>query len=125
MIKDNKDSAVEFITLLIEGQIDEAYDSYVDMKKGKHHNLYFSRGFQALKDAMKADYEQVPDKKLTIMNIIGDNDLVAIHSKLVMGNGGKEISVVHILRFEEGKVVEMWDVGQEVPDDMPNEDGAF
>jgi predicted SnoaL-like aldol condensation-catalyzing enzyme len=35
------------------------------------------------------------------------------------------MAVVHILRFEGGKIVEMWDVGQEIPKDSPNALGVF
>lgn len=34
-------------------------------------------------------------------------------------------AVVHIFSFHEGKIVEMWDVGQPVPEDSPNENGMF
>jgi predicted SnoaL-like aldol condensation-catalyzing enzyme len=36
-----------------------------------------------------------------------------------------DIAVVHILRFEQGKIVEMWDVSQQVPKDSPNKLGMF
>jgi hypothetical protein len=32
---------------------------------------------------------------------------------------------VHILRFERGRIVEMWDLGQEIPEDSPNALGMF
>jgi hypothetical protein len=33
--------------------------------------------------------------------------------------------VVHLFRFQGDKVVEMWDLGQAVPADSPNQDGIF
>jgi predicted SnoaL-like aldol condensation-catalyzing enzyme len=35
------------------------------------------------------------------------------------------MTVVHIFRFQNGKIIEMWDVGQEIPHDSPNVDGAI
>jgi len=32
---------------------------------------------------------------------------------------------VRPFRFEGGKVVELWDIGQLLPNDSPNADGAF
>jgi predicted SnoaL-like aldol condensation-catalyzing enzyme len=32
---------------------------------------------------------------------------------------------MHILRLKDNKIVEMWDFAQEVPKDMPNENGMF
>ncbi|MEK6867993.1 MAG: hypothetical protein AABX98_04170 [Nanoarchaeota archaeon] len=35
------------------------------------------------------------------------------------------VGVLHIFRFSHGKVVEMWDLGQEVPEYSPNTNGMF
>jgi len=35
------------------------------------------------------------------------------------------VRVVHILRFEGDRIVELWDIGQEIPQDSPNEHGMF
>jgi predicted SnoaL-like aldol condensation-catalyzing enzyme len=32
---------------------------------------------------------------------------------------------VHIFRFRGDKIVELWDLGQEVPESSPNENGMF
>jgi predicted SnoaL-like aldol condensation-catalyzing enzyme len=32
---------------------------------------------------------------------------------------------VHIFRFEQGRIVELWDLGQEVPESSPNQYGMF
>ena len=36
-----------------------------------------------------------------------------------------EIAVVHMFRFAGDRVAELWDVGAELPQDSPNENGAF
>lgn len=36
-----------------------------------------------------------------------------------------EIAVVHLFKFKDGKVVELWDLGQVIAPDSPNENGAF
>jgi len=36
-----------------------------------------------------------------------------------------EIAAVHIVRFDGDRIVEMWDVGQQVPAESPNENGMF
>jgi len=57
--------------------------------------------------------------------VLGDGDIVAVHSQLVIKPGDPGMTVVHIFRFESGKVVEMWDIGQQLPVESPNIDGAF
>jgi predicted SnoaL-like aldol condensation-catalyzing enzyme len=33
--------------------------------------------------------------------------------------------VVHLFRFENGRIVELWDIGTPVMDEGPNENGMF
>lgn len=118
----NKEIAVKFLQLVVAGNIDEAYEKFVDMN-GIHHNVYFPAGFGSLKEAMKENHKRFPNKTIEIKNIITENNLVAAHSKIVLGE--QEISVVHIFRFENGKIIELWDVGQEIPKENQNKDRAF
>ena len=41
------------------------------------------------------------------------------------GEGQAEYAVVHILRFEAGWIVELWDLVQEIAKDSPNAAGMF
>jgi len=119
-----KDQAVEFLEMVISGHIDEAYTKFVDMQ-GKHHNVYFQAGFPLLKQAMIENHTQFPVKKFTVKNVLEDGDLVAVHSRIVLKPDESEMTTVHIFRFTGGKITEMWDIGQEIPPDSPNQDGPF
>ena len=119
-----KESAVQFLQLVVSGHVDEAYQRFVDMH-GKHHNPYFPAGLPSLKKAMSDDNVQSPTKKLTVKNVLGDGNLVAVHSHLVMRTGEKGMIVVHLFRFDGNKIAEFWDCGQQIPADSPNKDGAF
>jgi predicted SnoaL-like aldol condensation-catalyzing enzyme len=120
----NKETAVKFLKSVVAGEIDKAYNEYVDLK-GKHHNTYFQAGFPVLKEGMKENHNQYPNKKLVIKNILEDGDLVATHSHLSFKEGEPGMIVVHLFRFKDGKIVEMWDCGQPIQADSPNTDGAF
>jgi predicted SnoaL-like aldol condensation-catalyzing enzyme len=119
-----KQAAVQFLRLVVAGQIDEAYQKYVDMN-GRHHNCYFPAGLPALKKAMLENHKEFPVKQFTVKNVIGDGTMVAVHSHLVPTEGEKGMVTVHIFRFDGDKVVELWDCGQQIPAEMPNKDGAF
>jgi predicted SnoaL-like aldol condensation-catalyzing enzyme len=123
-IQAHKEQAVDFLQLVVAGNIDEAYENYVNMH-GRHHNVYFSGEFSSLKRGMMEDQAQYPNKRLMVKNVLGDGDLVAIHSNLIFKAGEPGMATVHIFRFEEGKIVEMWDIGQAIPIDSPNRMGAF
>jgi predicted SnoaL-like aldol condensation-catalyzing enzyme len=119
-----KQTAVEFLQLVVAGRIDEAYQKHVDMN-GKHHNPYFPAGFQALKKAMQENHAQFPTKQHTVRNVLGDGELVAVHGHLVLTPKEKEMAVVHLFRFRGDQIVELWDCGQPLPPDSPNADGTF
>jgi len=119
-----KEIAIKFLELVVAGQFDEAYRKYVDIQ-GKHHNPFFAAGFPALKQAMMENHAQFPDKKLIVRNVLGDGDLVAVHSHLVLQPGTAEMITVHLFRFQGNAIVEFWDCGQSLPRDSPNVDGAF
>mgnify|MGYP001559091538 CR=1 FL=1 len=110
--------------LVVAGKIDEAYRKYVDIH-GKHHNPFFPAGFPALQKAMIENHVQFPSKQLTVKNVLSDGGLVAVHSHIVLRPGEDGIIVVHLFRFKNEKIVEMWDCGQPVPANSPNKDGAF
>lgn len=119
-----KQAAVEFLQLGTAGRVDEAYQKYVDMQ-GKHHNPFFATGFAALKKGMIDNHNQFPNKQLTVKHILGDGDLVAVHSHVVLSPGEKGVATLHLFRFRENKIIELWDFGQPVPADSPNQDGIF
>ncbi|MDE1834030.1 MAG: nuclear transport factor 2 family protein, partial [Candidatus Micrarchaeota archaeon] len=80
---DVKQSAVQFLKLIVDGRIDDAYQKYADMD-GKHHNIFTPAGFRALKNAMKENDIRFPGKRLVIKDVLVDGDLVAVHSNLIL-----------------------------------------
>ena len=58
---DRKQAAVRFLELVVAGQIETAYQKYVD-SGGRHHNPFFPAGFPALQKAMIENHVQFPSK---------------------------------------------------------------
>ncbi len=50
---------------------------------------------------------------------------MAVFSHVRQKAGDRGVAVVHIFRFEAGRIVELWDVGQPVPEETVNENGMF
>ena len=120
----NKDSAVEFLNMCATGNVRNAYERHVDARF-KHHNAYFKSDRASLLEAMEKSASAEPNKSFQVMQAIASGDTVAVFSHLQRAQGDASYAVVHILKFESGKIIEMWDVGQEVPKDSPNELGMF
>ena len=123
-IEHHKQAAVEFLQLVVSGKIEEAYQKYVDFG-GKHHNPYFPAGFPALQKAMMENEVQSPNKQLIVKHVLGEDDLVIVHSHLILNTDEAGMIVAHLFRFQGDKIVEMWDIGQQIPTNSPNKDGAF
>ncbi|MBD0328118.1 MAG: nuclear transport factor 2 family protein [Pyrinomonadaceae bacterium] len=120
--QNNTKAAVKFLELIAARKIDEAFETYVDMS-GTHHNPFYPAGFPSLQRGMKENDAQIPEKKLIVKNVLGDGDMVAVHFHLILKP--YEMAVVHLFRFKENKIVELWDCGMAIPDDSPNKDGVF
>ena len=122
--ENRKQIAQKFLQMVVAGNIEEAYRKYLDMK-GKHHNFYFPAGFLALQKAMIENHDQFPNKQLLVKNVLEDGDLVAVHSRLILNETENDMAVLHLFRFQDNRIVEMWDIGNTIPGDCPNTDGAF
>lgn len=120
----NSEVAVEFLTMAAAGDVREAYARHV-ADSFTHHNAYFPGDRQSLLEAMEQSAASEPNKSFTVKRVVDGGDSIAVLSHLVRAEAGQEYAVVHILRFERGKIVEMWDLGQEIPGDSPNELGMF
>jgi len=117
--------AVAFLRLASTGDVRRAYEQYVS-SAFRHHNAYFAGDAASLAAGMEQNAAENPNKAFQVQRTIAEGDLVAIHSRLQLKPGAPEIAVVHIFRFDdEGRIVELWDVGQPVPAQSPNEYGMF
>lgn len=123
-MKPHKDQAVDFLQLIVSGKIDEAYKKYVS-PYFRHHNPYFPGDADSLKQAMEENDGMSPNKTLEVKQTIEEGENVMVYSHIKQKVGDLGAAVVHIFRFHEGKIVEMWDVSQPVPEDSPNENGMF
>ncbi|MBI2611671.1 nuclear transport factor 2 family protein [Candidatus Gottesmanbacteria bacterium] len=119
-----KEIAISFLNLIISGKIREAYEKYVS-PVFRHHNPYFKGDRESLLIGMEEAEEQFPDKVFEIQRALEDENLVAVHSKLRLKPDMPEMATVHIVLFEGDRIVEMWDIGQESPKEILNENGMF
>jgi predicted SnoaL-like aldol condensation-catalyzing enzyme len=124
MVEKNKDAAVNFLTLASSGAVREAYSNFVGTGF-KHHNPFFEGTAAALSAGMEQNAQKNPDKIFEIKRVIGEGDFVAVHSHVRQKPEDLGAVVVYIFRFENGRIVELWDVGHPVPTESPNQCGMF
>ena len=119
-----KEIALDFLRLCSEGNSRDAFDKYAG-PDFRHHNAYFKGDAQTLWTAMEENARQMPDKTFEVKHALQDEDLVAVHSHMRPRPDDRGLAVVHLFRFEDGRITEMWDMGQPVPAESPNENGMF
>jgi predicted SnoaL-like aldol condensation-catalyzing enzyme len=119
-----KDAGVAFLQMTASGQVEQAFARFAG-PRFRHHNPYFAGDAAAIKAGMLANAARFPDMLFEVQRAIAEGPLVVVHSRARMQAGAPDIAIVHILRFEDGLIAEMWDIGQVQPDPMPNQHGMF
>lgn len=72
--------------------------------------IAFVRGFTTAFPALHFDFRR----------FVAEGDLVVVHSHLVRQPGDRGLAVMDIFRIENGRIVEHWDVLQEIPESAAN-----
>ncbi|MFT4415481.1 nuclear transport factor 2 family protein [Fredinandcohnia humi] len=119
-----KEKAVSFLQMVATGKVREAYQSYIG-PSFRHHNPYFRGDANSLMLAMEENAIKNPQKILEVKLAIQEGNTVAVHSHVRQNPDDLGGAVVHIFRFQDDKIVELWDIGQPIPEDSPNENGIF
>ena len=122
--KTNKEIAIEFLSLCASGNVQMAFERHTG-PHFKHHNPHFKSDRDSLIKAMQESDKDEPNKAFNVNQAIADGDTVAVFSELLRAEADIAYAVVHIAKFENGKIIELWDVVQEVPKDSANELGMF
>lgn len=120
----NTTNAVSFLQLASSGKVREAFEKYIG-NGFRHHNPFFEGSAGALQAGMEENARQSPDKVFTILRTVSEGDFVVTHSHVQQNPDQRGAVVVHIFRFENGHIVELWDVGQPIPESSPNQNGMF
>ena len=124
MTDTNTIAAVSFLKLASSGKVNEAYSKYIGVGFC-HHNPFFEGSAEALQTGMEENAKQSPNKVFTILRTVSEGDFVVTHSHIQQNPEQRGAVVVHIFRFENGKIVELWDVGQPIPESSANQNGMF
>lgn len=121
----HKEAATSFLKMAGLGNERAAFDKFA-APNFIHHNQYFKGDRQSLIVAMEQAGKASPNKTIDIKHIYEDGNTVITHSLVTRQNPAESsIAVMHIFRFENDRVVELWDLGQAIIKDSPNEHGLF
>lgn len=120
-----KQVVTKFMTeFYVDKKVREAFETWVDPGYIQH-NPMAETGRDAAVNFLEPFFAKNPDISYSIKRIIADGNLVAVHSQGKFAPEDRGIAVVDILRVQGCKVMEHWDVVQQIPEKAANTNGMF
>lgn len=120
----NKKNVVEFYEKAINQKDFEAASKYLGSRYTQH-NPTAPDGPEGLKGFLAFLKGKFPQSRSEIKRVFADGDYVILHVHAVREPGTRGRAIVDIFKLENGKIVEHWDVAQDVPEKAANNNGMF
>jgi len=122
MSETNKDIAVAFYEAVIEGRVEDAFRLYAGAPPTyRQHNPLIEDGMEGLRKVAA----WLTNARCEIKRVFADGDYVILHVHNVPTPGSRGNAIIDIFRLENGKIVEHWDVRQEIPEQAANSNTMF
>ena len=102
--------------------------SVIDSMTGEtytQHSPGFADGKKAFRDGITGFLKEFPESSAEIKHIGADGDLVFIHNHIKLNPKDRGQAAVDIFRVRDGKIVEHWDVIQDIPEKAENPNTMF
>ena len=123
--QDAKRLVLEFFDLaFVQREAAEAAERYMG-EVYIQHNPMAPDGPQPFVEFIGQFQAQAPQMTFDIKRVIAEGDLVVLHYHLKMTPDDLGRAVVDIFRVENGRIVEHWDVLQDVPAEAANGNTMF
>jgi predicted SnoaL-like aldol condensation-catalyzing enzyme len=127
---ERKNVVLEYFKLVVAGKFREGFRLFTP--DCKPHNPFVAGSMNILIDAMVAANNEgsaeYPEAEFAVKYLLAEGDFLVAHTQLLSNksnpNKGR-LRPVHLFRFKGAKIVECWNVTQQVTPNMPNASGAF
>jgi predicted SnoaL-like aldol condensation-catalyzing enzyme len=120
----NKKAAMEFYDAAINKKDFEAASKFIG-NRYTQHNPGAADGPEGLKAFLGFLREKFPQYHSDIKRAFADGDYVILHVHNIPTPGARGRAIMDIFKFENGKVVEHWDVAQDIPESPRNNNTMF
>ena len=120
----NKKAVLEFYEKGLNQKDFEAASKYFGPKYIQH-NPGAPDGIEGFKAFIAFRKEKLGNAHSEIKRVFADDDTVILHVHSVREKGSRGRAIVDIFKLEDGKIVEHWDVVQDVPEKSANTNGMF
>ncbi|PEC81730.1 pyruvate kinase [Bacillus cereus] len=120
----NKKMVVDFYNEVFNKHNIDIIPKYVS-EDYKQHNPFVAYGRKAFMDFFKEDFVKNPNSSAEMKRVVAEGDTVALHVHSRTNSQDKGVAIVDIFRIKDGKIVEHWDVIQEIPNEAANNNTMF
>ena len=123
-LDENKAVVVDYYQTAFGGDPEKAVADHF----GDHyiqHNPQAENGPEAFIGFVRWLRSEHPDLRLDIKRVLADGDIVVTHSHLILTPDDPGRALADFFRLENGKVVEHWDVIQDIPKTSANSNSMF
>jgi predicted SnoaL-like aldol condensation-catalyzing enzyme len=120
----NKKNVVEFYEKALNQKDFEAASRYLGPRYTQH-NPVAADGPEGLKAFIQFLRDKFPSSRSEIKRVFADGDYVMLHVHAIREPGTRGRAIVDIFKLENGKIVEHWDVAQDIPEKAANPNGMF
>jgi len=122
--EENKKVVAEFYEAAINRKDFEAAAKFLGSRYIQH-NPNAADGPEGLKAFINFLQERFPDSHSEVKHVFADGDYVIQHVHSVRTPGSRGSAIINIFKLENGKIVEHWDVIQEIPEKSANANTMF
>jgi predicted SnoaL-like aldol condensation-catalyzing enzyme len=123
-LETNKKNVVEFYNRALNEKNFDAASKYLGARYTQH-NPVAADGPEGLKAFLGFLRDKFPNSRSEIKRVFAEGDYVILHVHAVREPGTRGRAIVDLFRLENGKIVEHWDVAQDVPEKAANSNGMF
>ena len=120
----NKKNVVEFYNKALNDKDFDAASKYLGSRYTQH-NPVAADGPEGLKGFLGFLRDKFPNSRSEIKRVFADGDYVILHVHAVREPGTRGRAIIDIFKLENGKIVEHWDVAQDVPEKAANSNSMF
>jgi predicted SnoaL-like aldol condensation-catalyzing enzyme len=124
-LENNKRTVREFYEMAFnQRQPEEAVAKYMG-NSYRQHNPQAADGAEAFIGFVTYFTQAFPALRMNIKRLIAEGDLVVVHNHATRNAEDRGMAIMDIFRLENGKIVEHWDVIQDIPETAANNNTMF
>ena len=112
----NKEVVLGFLRLAFgEKRPADAFAEYVG-DDYVQHNPHAPARADASAEYLAGFVARFPELSLDVRRVVAEGDLVCTHSLMRLTPGSRGSAIADVMRVRDGRIVEHWDVVQEIPE---------